>query len=124
MVSRSDELMKQVNELWRQAIDQLEEVKGMVSQQTGRWEADLHRLRLERDKLLKKLGEQTYKLANQGKVPLPAIVKATVDRLNEVIESLVAKQGNGKKRSTKKATKKKATAKKATRKKSASQSLQ
>ena len=54
----------------------------------------LVRLRSERDKLLKILGEQTYRLANQGKLPLPSIVKHTVERLNRVLAGM---QKSGKK---------------------------
>src|SRR5689334_235070 len=83
------ELRKQVNQLWKQAVDQLEEVKEVLS---GRLEEDMVRLRQERDRLLRVLGEQTYRLANQGKLPLPAIIKRTVDRLNEVIDGIVNAQ--------------------------------
>jgi hypothetical protein len=111
------EIRKQVNELWKQAVDQFEEVKEVL---TGRLEVDLVRLRGERDRLLKTLGEQTYKLANQGKLPVPAIVKKTVDRLNEVINGLVnAQKGGAAKKSggggAKKAAKKTGTRKKKTR---------
>ena len=79
------EIRKQVNELWKQAVDQLEDVKEVLS---GRLGQDLVRLRSERDKLLKVLGEQTYKLANQGKVSLPGIVQRTVERLNSVLAGM------------------------------------
>src|SRR5687767_10671323 len=111
-MSRSDDLKKQVNELWKQAIDQLEEVKEVIARSTTRFEADLQRLRLERDKLLKLLGEQTYRLANQGKFPVPVIVKNTVDRLNEVIDAIVSAHGK------RPAKKKKTGTKKVSRKKS------
>ncbi|MCK5689822.1 hypothetical protein KAI87_11160, partial [Myxococcota bacterium] len=84
-----DEFRKQVNELWKNAVDQLEEVKDIVLKSSNKFEADIQRLKIERDRLLKKLGEQTHKLAGQGQVPLPARVRTTIDRLNEVIESLV-----------------------------------
>ena len=109
MVKR-DDFRKQINEVWKQAMSQLEDVKKTVLKSTDRVEAELERLRLERDKLLKKLGEQTYKLANQGKVPLPGLVKQTVERLNDVIDSMVKKKR--KKRAKKKAKKKKTSKKK------------
>lgn len=107
MARRSDDFRKQVNEIWKHAIDQLEDVKNAVMRAQDRIEADLHKLRLERDNLLKKLGEQTYKLANQGKVPMPSVVKQTVDRLNEVIDSMVKKQRRRNKKKKKKKVKKK-----------------
>ena len=115
MTTRSDEFRRQVNELWKNAVDQLEEVKDVIVRSTGRFEADLQRLRHERDRLLKRLGEQTYKLANQGKLPMPAFVKSTVERLNDVVQSLVARQNGKKRTTTKKTTRKKAAAKRAPR---------
>jgi hypothetical protein len=99
------ELRKQVNQLWKQAVDQLEEVKEVL---TGRLEEDLVRLRQERDRLLKTLGEQTYRLANQGKLPMPALIKRTVERLNAVLEGMMTVQrgGNGARKPAKKAAKK------------------
>ncbi len=88
-MERSEEFRKQVNDLWKHAVKQLEEAKEVLLRQRGRIEADLHRLRLERDKLLKKLGEQTYKFVNSGRVRVPEIIKHTVDRLNEVIGRMV-----------------------------------
>jgi hypothetical protein len=108
------EVRKQVNELWKQAVDQLEAVKEVLQ---GRLEEDLVRLRTERDKLLKTLGEQTYRLANQGKLPVPTVVKRTVERLNSVIDGIVnAQRGarktkkTGKKTAPRKSSKKKARA--------------
>ena len=116
MAARSEEFRKQVNELWKQAIDQLDDVKETVLRSTERFEADIHRLRRERDKLLKRLGEQTYRLANEGKLPVPALVKRTVDRLNEVIDGLVAKSAASNKKKASKATTRKASAKKVAKK--------
>lgn len=111
MSSRSDEFRKHVNDLWRQAKDQLDEVRDVVLKSRDRIEADLHRLRGERDKLLIKLGEQTYRLINQGDFPVPAIIKQTAQRLNLVIDRIVKhekkprkKRSSGRKKSTKRAS--------------------
>ena len=116
MVDRS-QFRVQVNDLIKQAVDQLEEVRGVLARSRnrleGRIEEDLLRLRGERDRLLKVLGEQTYKLANQGKLPLPSVVKRTIDRLNDVINSMVETQKRSGKASSKKASSKKTAAKKA-----------
>lgn len=121
MANMTDEFRKEVNKLWSQAIDQLEEIKETVLRTNDRVEAEVQRLRLERDKLLRRLGEQTLKLANQQTVPLPAVLKRTVEQLNDVIESLTDAQSGRKKRGTKKkkkaASKKKVTRKKTTKKK-------
>jgi len=110
--TRADEIKKQVNVIWKQAVGQLEDVKEAVLKQTDRFDAEIHWLKTERDRLLKRLGEQTHKLATQGKLPMPGLVKSTVDRIDEVVARLVAKQGNGK-ASRKKARGKKAVGRKA-----------
>jgi hypothetical protein len=115
-------IRNQVNELWQQAVDQLEEVKETLLQSRSklehRFEADVIRLKRERERLLKMLGEQTYKLANQGKLPLPGVVKRTIDRLNKVIDRMIEKEKRGGgKRSPKGTGAKKKTAKKKTAKK-------
>lgn len=90
MASRSDDLMKRVNDLWRQAVTQLEDVRDILSERLeGRIESDSQKLKLERDRLLLRLGEETYKLANQGRLPMPSIVRRQVDKLNDVIDRLV-----------------------------------
>ena len=115
-----DDIRRQVNTLWKEAIGQLDEAKGIL---TGRIEGDLVKLRSERDKLLKRLGEQTYRMANDGKLPVPTMIKRTVDRLNEVIDGVVEaekrKKGRtkAKKKAAKKPTAKKKTAKKKVTKK-------
>ena len=95
MATRTEDFRRQVNELWHEAVTQLDEVRKAVG---GRIEAETLRLRRERDDLLKRLGEQTYRLANDGSLPVPAIIKRTVERLNDVIAGLVKKGGGAKKR--------------------------
>lgn len=87
-------LKQQVGALWRQAVDQLDDVRKVVKRRSGRLEADVARLKMERDKLLALLGEQTQKLANQDKITLPPIVKRTVDRLNEVVSAMAPTNGH------------------------------
>ncbi len=107
MSNVTEEFRKEVNKLWTQAIEQLEDIKDTVLHTSDRVEAEVQRLRLERDKLLRKLGEQTLKLANQQTVPMPSAVKRTIEQLNEVLESLTSAEKGRKKKSRKKVTKKK-----------------
>ncbi len=85
-MARRAALKEQVGALWRQAVDQLDDVRQVVRKRG--FEPDVAWLKAERDRLLAVLGEQTYKLANQGLVPLPAFVKRTVDHLNEILTTL------------------------------------
>jgi hypothetical protein len=128
MSETGEDIRKQANQLWKQAIGQLEEVKEIFQQNRKRLEPDIQKLRGEKDKLLKKLGEHTYKLSQRDNVQMNAVARRTVDRLNEVINKLSkqeesakpAGKSTAKKATTKKtATKKKTTKKKVTKKKTA-----
>ena len=116
MTKKSDELRKVVNDLLQQATDQLDEVRGLMTRSRDRFEADFHRLKLERDKLLQRLGEQTLKLSNQGKMNVPTVVRRTVDHLNDILDRLGNLQSVKKKKKGKSSAKKapsKASSKKA-----------
>ncbi len=115
MAKAADDVRNQLNELWNQAIDQLEEVKDAFGRSRDRIDEEMLRLRGERDNLLKKLGEQTHRLANDGRMPVPSMVKRTVDRLNDVIDNMT--KTAKKKKKTKKKTRRKAKGTKKTAKK-------
>jgi len=115
MTKKSDELRKVVNDLLQQATDQLDEIRGLMTRSRDRFEADFHRLKLERDKLLQRLGEQTLKLSNQGKMNVPKVIRRTVDHLNDILDRLGNLQSGKKKKKAKSSAKKapaKASAKK------------
>lgn len=82
-----DDFRNQVNAMWQQAMDQLEDIKDALIGARGRFEKDIARLRDERDRLLKRLRSDIDDLVSKGKAP--EVVKKTVDRLNEVIERLI-----------------------------------
>ena len=92
MASPREDIKKYANDLWQQAIDQIEEAKVFLVRSRDKFEEDFHRVRLERDKLLRTLGEQTLKLNNQGKITLPSPLRKTIEKLNEVIEELQEKR--------------------------------
>jgi len=99
MPIHAEELRKQVNVLWKQAASQLDEIKGAVLRTAEKHEVDIQRLRVQRDKLLKRFGQETHRLANDAKYPVPEIVKRTVDRLNDVINGVLKQSAKGKRRS-------------------------
>ncbi len=128
MKEKTQEFKKQFNDLWKQTMTQLDDIKDVVLRSTDKLEKfdlEMERLRLERDKLLKHLGEQTLRWLEQSKdLPIPPMVRRTLDRLNEVAEGLTVKpkkakkKAPAKKKTAKKAASKKAPAKKKTAKKS------
>ena len=77
-----------LNQAGEQANQQLNDVRGIVTRSKDRFEADLHKLRQERDKMFQKLGEQTLKLSNEGKINVPQVIRRTVDRINTILDKL------------------------------------
>ncbi|MDP7038055.1 MAG: hypothetical protein QGI45_02775 [Myxococcota bacterium] len=120
MKEKTQEFKKQFNELWKQTITQLDDIKDVVLRSTDKLEKfdlEMERLRLERDKLLKSLGEQTLRWLEQSKdLPIPPMVRRTLNRLNVVAEGLTEKSKKAKKAKTKAPAKKKAAKKPATKK--------
>lgn len=131
------EVRKQMLELWGKTIGQLEEIsKGLMST-TGleKLKFDQARLVEERDRLLKRLGEEVFRLLEAGALVVPAPVLPIYQRLKKVFEKLLDKQPAGrakaveasqavrktarKKPAAKKPARKKAVGKKPARKKAA-----
>ena len=138
MKQKTQEFKKQFNDLWKQTMGHLDEIKDVVLRSTDRLEKfdlEIERLRLERDKLLKKLGEQTLRWVEQSKdLRIPPLVRRTLERLNEVAEGLTERTQKAKKKTptkkkvakkkvTKKASSKKKVAKKTTKKKTTTKTV-
>ena len=78
-----DDMKRYANDLWQQAIDQIDDARDSLLKSRDRFEADMHRVRQERDRLLIKLGEQTLKLTRQDQLKLPkAIQKPSTDSIS------------------------------------------
>ena len=92
-------LKNRVGKFWKGAVAQIEGVRSQVEKTVRARGAtlgkELDRLRDERDRLLSKLGEQTLTWVNKSPVPMPAVVKQTVTRLNAVVDSLKGSQKSG-----------------------------
>ena len=93
-----------LNQAGEQANQQLNDVRGIVTRSKDRFEADLHKLRQERDKMFQKLGEQTLKLSNEGKLTVPQVVRRTVDRINTILDKLTKIQSRQQTTQTQQAT--------------------
>ncbi len=142
MAKKSADIRNYANDLLQQALEQLDDVKTAIARSRDKLEADLHKARQERVRLLQELGEQTLSLVNQGKVKLPGRVQTLIDKLNDAIKGqkvtetvakpaapkpaakeaavkTAAKKAPAKKAAKKAPAKKKAAAKKAPAKKAA-----
>ena len=86
MAKKSADIRNYANDLLQQALEQLDDVKTAIARSRDKLEADLHKARQERVRLLQELGEQTLSLVNQGKVKLPGRVQTLIDKLNDAIK--------------------------------------
>ena len=86
MAKKSADIRNYANDLLQQALEQLDDVKTAIARSRDKLEADLHKARQERVRLLQELGEQTLSLVNQGKVKLPGRVQTLIDKLNEALK--------------------------------------
>ncbi len=88
----SDRMRGQLNEMWKNAMDGLEDLREVVlkASQNAKVRLDATFLRRERDRLYQQLGEETYALAETGKLKVPAELRDTVDRIHAIVEQVAA----------------------------------
>ena len=87
-----DRMRGQLNEMWKNAMDGLEDLREVVlkASQNAKVRLDATFLRRERDRLYQQLGEETYALAETGKLKVPAELRDTVDRIHAIVEQVAA----------------------------------
>ena len=84
------ELLQKVDNFLTEKLRGYDELKNVVTQGLPAYLAnDLSKLRRERDKVLQRLGEQTYQLLQQGKLIVPGIVQSTYRTAQEIVERIV-----------------------------------
>ena len=126
MTDYAEEIRKQMLDLWGKTVSQLEDISKSLMGTGGLEKIKLEQAKLaaERDKLVKRLGEEVVKLIDAGKLKVPKPVMKLYDRLEQVAARMT-KKGKGKKKTSKKPAKKstrkpaKKAKKKVTRKKAA-----
>ena len=122
MVDQVEKLQKQAVDLWKKTVKQLDDISKslMKASKLDQLQFDRARLLQERDRLFKRLGEETYKLIDMGKIRVPKPIQDIYKRIRKVMDGIMlAKPGKKKKPAKKKAAKKKPAKKKAARKKPA-----
>jgi hypothetical protein len=123
MAKKRNDVAKQAMDLWKKTVAQLEEISKVLGVESviDRIKADHARLLAERDKLFKRLGEETYKLIDKNKIKVPQPVKETYQKIRDLMERLLgtkkAKKKTAKKKTARKSTKKASTRRKVTKKK-------
>jgi len=113
MANRKDEMRKQAIELWKKTVAQLDQIsKTLRTTGIERFKAERDRLLSERDKLFKRLGEETYKLIEARKIKVPKGVQDIYVRIRNLMDVLIMQKKPKKKAAKKKPAKKKSTKKK------------
>ena len=116
MASRKEEMRKQAIDLWKKTVAQLDQIsKTLRASGIERFKVERDRLLAERDKLFKRLGEETFKAIEARKIKVPKAVQDIYVRIRNLMDALIMQ----KKPRKKAAKKKKPAKKKATRKKKA-----
>ena len=117
MADRAEQMRKQALDLWKMTVAQLEQIsKTLRTTGIERFKAERTRLLSERDKLFKRLGEETYKLIEARKIKVPRPIQDIYVRIRNLMDVLIMQKKPKKKAARKKPVKK---AKKKTTKKNA-----
>ena len=118
MTEKVEEARKQALKLWKKTVVQMEKVSKQLIQTSGLERAS--KLLAERDKLFKRLGEETYRLIDQRRVKVPKTVQEIYLRIRDLMDRIIMQQKPRRKKATKKTTGRKTPAKrKTTRRKAA-----
>jgi hypothetical protein len=89
MKEGSRDLFNKVDDFLTEKLKGYDELKNVVTHGLPAHLAnDLAKLRKERDKVLQRLGEQTFQLLAQGKLIVPGIVQATFRTAQEIVERI------------------------------------
>jgi hypothetical protein len=115
MAERAEEMRKQAIELWNKTVAQLEQIsKTLRASGIERFKAERDRLLAERDKLFKRLGEETFKLIEARKIKVPKAIQDIYVKIRNLMDVLImqkrpkkaAKKKTARKKPVKKAKKK------------------
>ncbi len=113
MAERAEEMRKQAIDLWKKTVAQLEQIsKTLRASGIEKFKAERDRLLAERDKLFKRLGEETFKLIEARKIKVPKAVQDIYVRIRNLMDVLIMQKKPKKKAAKKKPTKKKKTTQK------------
>ena len=89
MKDSSRDLFGKMDDFLTEKLKGYDELKNVVTQGLPAHLAnDLSKLKKERDKVLQRLGEQTFQLLSQGKLIVPGIVQATYRTAQEIVERI------------------------------------
>jgi hypothetical protein len=90
-----DEIRKQVLDYWKKTVNQIEDLYKKVLESSGlnKIKLDKANLLMERDRLIKRLGEETYHLIEQRKIMVPKPVQSIYVKIRTVMDRLIIQGG-------------------------------
>lgn len=111
MNQKADEIRHQVIDLWGKTVGQLEQIsRNLMESGVNIFKVEQAKLLAERDRLLNRLGEETYRLLDAGKVKLPKQVTDTYIKVRRVMDRImIPKQGRASARRPRRRSSKKAS---------------
>jgi len=84
------DLLSKVDSFLTEKLKGYDELKNVVTHGLPSYLAnDISKLKKERDKVLQRLGEQTFQLLQQGRLIVPGIVQSTYRTAQEIVERIV-----------------------------------
>jgi hypothetical protein len=107
MVERAEEMRRQAIDLWKKTVSQLEQISKTLSVSgIEKFKAERDRLLSERDKLFKRLGEETFKLIETRKIKVPKPIQDIYVRIRNLMDVLIMQKKPKKKPARKKPARK------------------
>jgi hypothetical protein len=107
MAERAEEMRKQAIDLWKKTVAQLDQIsKTLRASGIERFKAERDRVLAERDKLFKRLGEETYKLIEERKIKVPKAVQDLYVKIRNLMDVLIMQKKPKKTAARKKPVKK------------------
>ena len=107
MAERAEVMRKQAIDLWKKTVAQLEQIsKTLRASGIEKFKAERDRLLAERDKLFKRLGEETFKLIEARKIKVPKPIQDIYVRIRNLMDVLIMQKKPKKKAARKKPVKK------------------
>ncbi len=111
MAERAEEMRKQAIDLWKKTVAQLEQIsKTLRASGIERFKAERDRLLAERDKLFKRLGEETFKLIEARKIKVPKPIQDIYVRIRNLMDVLIMQKKPKKKAAKRPSSKKRSRA--------------
>lgn len=89
MLTNPENARKLVNDLWQQAQSHIDEAKLVITRSRDRFEARVHQLKGEPNKIIHNLGHKVLKLSDENSQYVPDMFQVPLDRFNNRVAGLL-----------------------------------